>query len=342
MILVEVFLFGSSFHKLLNLGNGIREIEYYDELSKELDECLIIDYKSSKYFNSEFKVYSKPCKMSNILWSLIAAFNVAKELKLKRGEIIVRSKQNLGAWTAYLTAKLLSSKYILRMGYSYAQSKRYESVFGLILYPILYTYEFVMIRLSDQVIISSEYLGRKFFVKNYSLIRNSIDLRFVRARSATKEYRWISVGRIIKMKGSDKLSLFANSRDDGVIIGDNPENFSLGKNNYFHRIDNLQIAKYFGKSKYYVSFSNTEGNPKTLMEAVFSGCIPVLNNIPAHTDVINELGYGYIINNITEACKIIDDDKSNFSESKYIEFINRWSTENVVRKELELLYQCVE
>jgi glycosyltransferase involved in cell wall biosynthesis len=200
----------------------------------------------------------------------------------------------------------------------------------------------MMTRLAGHVIVSSEYLARKFFLTNYSVIRNSIDSRFTLAKSEIKAYRWISVGRIIEMKGSDKFSLFAKSRHDGVIIGDNPDDLPIGNNDYFRRLDNIEVAKYFGRSMYYISFSNTEGNPKTLMEAIFAGCVPILSSIPAHIDVINELGYGYIVSDIESAHNIINNYASNLIEKNFLEFINRWSTKNVVKKELEVLFKCVE
>jgi glycosyltransferase involved in cell wall biosynthesis len=311
-------------------------------LNSGLDNCIVLDYEKGDSNNYEFKVFSKPNSQSNILWSFISAQKVASMLRANNGKTVVRSKQNLGAWTAYLTAKLLGSKFVLRMGYSYAQSKRYENFLGLMLYPVFYLYELSMVHLADRVIVSSEYLAKKFFITNYSLIRNSINLRFTRERKLEKIYHWISVGRIIKMKGSESLEQFSSLRHDGLIIGENTDNIDLGKNTFYPKLNNQDIPNYFGSSKYYVSFSLTEGNPKTLMEAIFAGCIPVLSNIQAHTDVIDELGYGFIINNIQDAHHILNQEESNFSETEYLRFVDRWSLKSVVKMELKLLYECVE
>lgn len=341
MILIETFLYGSSFKKLLELGSGIREIEYYNQLAKGLDECIVIDYKAADLTAKDFTVCSKPNGMTNLFWSFRASKEIFRHLNGNRAQVVVRSKQNLGAWAAFITAKALCANYVVRIGYSYAQSKRYDSTLGYVLYPVLYLYEFILTRVADHVIVSSEYLARKFSVKQYSLIRNSIDLRFTRSIKTKKDYVWVSVGRIIKMKGSAKLSLLATSREDGVIIGDNTSQIDLGKNLVYAKLDNREIGTILGRSKYYVSFSQTEGNPKTLMEAIFAGCIPVVTNIPAHIDVISELGYGYLVEDIEEVHAIIDSGKSNYCDSDYLRFINQWSNESVVAKELEILRSCV-
>ncbi|MGC6479568.1 MAG: glycosyltransferase [Flavobacteriaceae bacterium] len=344
MNLIEVFLYGSSLRKLENIGSASREVEYYESLAKSLNKCYIIDYSNvnkSKIKNT--LIISKPSSFTNFHWSLFAGKHISKEIDFKRENIIVRSKQNLGAWTAYLIAKKFNAKFILRIGYSYSQSKQKESIYGFCLYPIFYFYEYVMVLLSDHVIVSSEYLAKKFFIKKskYSLVRNSVDKRFLNPTQREIKYAWISVGRIIPIKGSLKLSKFAIKRKDGLIVGKNPQKLNLGDNTYFERVDNVEIHQYFASAKYYISLSETEGNPKTLMEAIFSGCIPILSSIPAHKDIIKELGYGYLIESIEEIDVLIDSQKSNFNKACFDTFINRWCTKNVISKEIKLLREYI-
>ena len=144
------------------------------------------------------------------------------------------------------------------------------------------------------------------------------------------------------MKGSDQLSVLATSREDGVIIGSNTDKIDLGKNLIYDKVDNREVAIFLGRSRYYISFSLTEGNPKTLMEAIFAGCIPIVSNIPAHVDVISELGYGFLVQDVEDVQEIINSGKSNYSESNYLSFTNQWSNESVVTKELEILRSCAE
>jgi glycosyltransferase involved in cell wall biosynthesis len=344
MILIEVFLYGSSLKKLEKIGSSSREVEYYKTLANSLEKCYIIDYSEGNKSNiKNTTVISKPSTFKNFFWSLFAGKYISKQIELNRENLVVRSKQNLGAWTAYLIAKKFKAKFILRIGYSYAQSKRFESIYGFCLFPIFYLYEFLMVVISDHVIVSSEYLAKKFLINKhkYSLVRNSVDDRFVCPFQREIKYLWISVGRIIPIKGSLKLSKFALNRKDGLIIGQNPQKLNLGENIYFERIDNVEIHQYFISAKYYISFSETEGNPKTLMEAIFSGCIPILSSIPAHKDIIKELGYGYLINSIEEMNKLIDSGKSNFNKANFDTFVNRWSTKNVINKEIQLLKKYI-
>ena len=78
------------------------------------------------------------------------------------------------------------------------------------------------------------------------------------------------------------------------------------------------------------------------MEAIFAGCIPIVSNIPAHVDVISELGYGFLVEDVEDVQNIINSGKSNYSEFNYLSFTNQWSNESVVTKELEILRSCAE
>ena len=44
-----------------------------------------------------------------------------------------------------------------------------------------------------------------------------------------------------------------------------------------------------------INFSRSEGSPKALIEGIACGCFPIVSDIKAHIDIIEDLKYGTII-----------------------------------------------
>ena len=49
---------------------------------------------------------------------------------------------------------------------------------------------------------------------------------------------------------------------------------------------NENLVQIYKNYKYYISFSLFEGNPKTVLEAMAAGCIPICSNIPSHSEIV--------------------------------------------------------
>src|SRR5690606_18949757 len=81
-----------------------------------------------------------------------------------------------------------------------------------------------------------------------------------------------------------------------VIVGDGPEMSSLRKQverenlNDFIEFVGFQkdTNKWFNLAKYYLMYSESEGLPTSLMQAMSCGLIPVVTNVGNISDLVNE------------------------------------------------------
>lgn len=342
--LIDVFLYGSSLKKLENLGSGFREIPYYNKLSSFFD-VLIIDYEK---YNSDrrldFNILSKNKLFTNFKWSIDYNNCVSKNLKINKSTIIV-SKQFLGSWLGIILKYKLKTKFFLRMGYSYSKSKKYDSFFGKLLSPIYYLIECLAIILSDGVIFSSETLKKRFFlmskIKRNIIIPNPYISSFIvpKKKIIERSYDVIYVGRFNKVKNLNQLNLFFNSIDFKSIIISNVDPSIFKNSKVINHLSNDKVYTYLNDSKYYITFSKSEGSPKSTIEAIASGCIPILSNINIHREIINNLGYGYLVNNHKQAIDIMKKKKNNFKDDLFKKFIYQFSDETCLNKFVKFLNQ---
>ena len=269
MHIVEIFLYRSSFNRLGIFGSDSREIEYYNEYSK-YSEVSVIDYEKSN-LKVKFEIISKPKNVENFKWSI--DYNNVVTNKLKKEVNVIRTKQLFGSWLGLILSKKANSKLIVRMGYSYAQSKYYEGFLGKLLFIPLRFLELYIIKKSDGIIYGSEYLHNIFKKTNTKSIitRNPISDSFIFQNRTKRKFKFIVVGRLIKSKGSDLIQKIDNDISSGIIIGKNIDNIVITNNLLIEHVNNSEISDYLSQSQYYLSLSRTEGSPKAALEAIFSG-----------------------------------------------------------------------
>ena len=335
MQLIETFLFGSSFKKLSEFGSHTREIEYYNYYNQYLD-LNVIDYETSQ-FKTEFKIFSKPLDKNKFLWSIDYNRCISKLFKNKVN--FIRSKQIYGSWLGFFLAKKLKSKFIIRIGYSYSQSKFFQSKFGTIMFPFLRLIEKFLINKADGVIYGSEYLKKIYDCENQKniVVRNPVPEYFFHLNLNNRKISFVSIGRLIKSKGSKEIEIIENHINNASIIGKNTDNINIINSEYKEKVDNDKLPYILKKSKYFLSMSKTEGSPKAMLEAIFCGCIPVVSKIPAHKDIISDLGYGFLVETTDSVIDIINSNKNNYCAEKHKKFVDKWRIKNVVLNEVNFL-----
>ena len=100
----------------------------------------------------------------------------------------------------------------------------------------------------------------------------------------------------------DNYSLNSNSNYKYHIYGEGAEKsklLELGKKNnvnlnIHNRIENADLLDKYGLYKFYLIPSFFEGNPKSMLEAMSKGCIPLLSDIPHHREIIDNEFNGYL------------------------------------------------
>ena len=148
--------------------------------------------------------------------------------------------------------------------------------------------------------------------KNIEFIPNGIDFRKLSEKKEKKKNTFVFVGRIAKNKRIDNLlktfkALAGKNRKTRLYIVGNDfdhllqsfrnlvKNWNLEKNIIFTgNVSESEKAKYLATSRFFVSASEYEGFGISVLESMASGCIPILNDIPAFSNIVN--GFGYLIN----------------------------------------------
>jgi len=101
------------------------------------------------------------------------------------------------------------------------------------------------------------------------------------------------------------ISLFTKESNFSLkIIGSGPEKEELEelihnndlKVSIVDNLNNEDIKKEMNNYKYYLSSSKFEGNPKTILEAMSTGCIVIASNIKNHKEIIKNDSTGFLYN----------------------------------------------
>jgi len=242
-------------------------------------------------------------------------------------------------------ARLIGCPFIIRCGYVWADSfLNNRGGIGRIGSILIKAIENTLIQRADAYIFAAEHVQKKYSkqigVKKYSIIPNGYNTEYFTVKSTTKKYDYVYVGRLIELKGIDLILDVAQSRPEAkfLVIGDGPyrEKISECKNvEIISHVQNHELPKYFNESTAVISLSRTEGNPKATIEGILCGLYPVLSDIPAHQEIVAQLGYGTIVEDIAGVPNKVDELKIDS------ELLEKFRIQNdqvaVVNKEVQFM-----
>ncbi len=175
-----------------------------------------------------------------------------------------------------------------------------------------------------------------------------------------KKINIVFVGWLEKTKGIEELLLSALALKEKKInfklwvVGDGSqklkmENFSK-QNNLFSLIEftswqsELELREIYKKSHIFLLPSWTEGLPNSMIEAMATGCVPVVTNVGNISDFINESN-GVLVKPkqldelIEKLIKLIINENNflNLATASYNTAVNNFSTEKNIKKLLNLV-----
>ena len=154
-------------------------------------------------------------------------------------------------------------------------------------------------------------LNRRFKylnLKKIKLRRNWSSVNVPKNYENRYKNKLLSIGRLENQKNYEFLiKNLVNTKFTLDIYGEGTltnELKSLAKKlnvkvNFLGFKNNEEILQQISNYKYYVTSSLFEGNPKTVLEAMGSGCIVIASNIKNHSEIIknNKNGYLYELEN---------------------------------------------
>jgi glycosyltransferase involved in cell wall biosynthesis len=319
-----VFTFGISLQRWKEIGSLDREIKPYLFLASkgykitfltygDTADLKIIPQSSGINIIPVYSLYNKSrFTIINIIKSLAIVFYINK---YDSSYDLIKTNQLWGAWAAILLKLKYSSKMIVRSGYDPYMNElnnRISIKRFIYKYNALLSYYFC-----DYIFVTTDPI-KKFLMKTYGVdmskvdtIPNFIDTSLFSPDSSFKQYsdRVLYVGRLSSEKNIVPMAeLFIGSNIQLDIIGSGEcltKLINLRDNhnaniNIIGPIDNSSLAQYYKKYKILLLLSKYEGHPKTLLEAMSTGVIPVGLNVQGINSVIDDGVNGFLVESISD------------------------------------------
>ncbi len=316
------FTFDYSLKTWSNSGTIEREVEIYKKLKDEYGvEFIFFTYGDStdnsyKEVHDHFEVipiYSKIKYSNSKIIRLIKSFIIPFIYRDKFKDVsILHQHQLLGSWVPIIIKLIYKKPLVLRTGYNsevFAKNDKKSSLL-IMSYKIL---NYLALKICDLYTVASfsDYELLKKYFKKDKLNRLQIRPNWVEINESQESYnkryknKILTVGRLENQKNFELLIQEFKDTKDYIsidIVGSGSLLNELKKlaeknNTQVNFIGNLKyehLLNLYSKYMIYISTSFFEGNPKTVLEAMGSGCIVVASDIPNHRELIDHKVNGYL------------------------------------------------
>lgn len=301
-------------------GTLERELKIFDFLNEKYNlKVIFVTYGDKKDFKvlenykkfEVFPIYSKYKKFDNKFLGFIQSFFILFLLKKELKNInIVYQNQLLGSWVSILFSFIIKKPIYIRTGYDmYKFSiKEKKSFIKIIFYKLI---RFFSLKFCSLYSVSNESDLKELSLK-YKQHKNKLVLRPNWAEYTSKvpfenrsSNKFLTVGRLVEQKNFELLLYELQKFVDYVeldVVGEGPElnkllNLSKElkvKVNFLGKMNNKDLLQIYQNYKFFFSSAKFEGNPKTVLEAMGSGCVVFASDIPSHRELINHSFNGYI------------------------------------------------
>jgi len=316
MHIIYFFTYGYSLKTWKDSGQLDREIKHFEALHEKnnnLTFTLITygDYEEINYLDKEFiNVVPFYRYKNNSKWKFIRFINSFSVIALfnnydfNDSQLIIQN-QLLGSWVAYIFKIKLKIPIIVRTGYDMYEFSILEkkSLFKRIFYKYLTLFA---LNISNLYTVTSS-CDKNFLVKKFSNKYNSkIKIRpnwasenneFVNTNNILRDTKKIiSIGRLENQKNYEFIirSLYKTNFEldiygEGTLkksLAELAESLQV-KVNFCGIVDNEKLLNLLRSYKYFITSSKFEGNPKSVLEAMASGCIVLASKIKNHVEFLN-------------------------------------------------------
>ena len=314
------FTYDVSLRDWEELGLLDRELALYNSISEDKNIKFTFvtygndDEKNILGENNNFKIVplgnylNYKNKYFRFILSLLIPFKLKKELK----DIdILKTNQLMGSWIPIVLKYITKKPLIIRTGYDALDFaiKDKKSKFKIILYYFL---TLLALKCSNMYFVTSKkdienIKNRfKFFkIKNIYHRPNWVNITDSKKKiTERKKETLLAVGRLETQKNYiNLLSNLSNSDLEIHIFGtgslkEKVENFANKNNlkvNLHENINHSKLMNLYEDYMFFVMYSNYEGHPKTLIEAMSKGCIPIILKNENNTEIIDHYENGILL-----------------------------------------------
>jgi glycosyltransferase involved in cell wall biosynthesis len=344
-LIVGIFLtWDNSLNTWEKSGTLDRELNIFKKLHQEKGVQFVIftygdkndcNYENKFEFLKIIPIYSKIKRSKSRLIRVIKSFIIPFKFKNELSTVeVIYQNQLLGCWVPILVKILRNKPLLIRTGYDMLDfaKKENKSFYIKVFYKILTT---IGVRASDLFTVTSQTDLERFKYKypkkkNKFILRpNWVEIFNPKKLEDRKSNHILTAGRLVTQKNFQYLiTEFSNTKEVTVIdiVGEGDQKKELQilaeqkrvEVNFLGKLNHSELQKLFQNYKYYISTSLFEGNPKTLLEAMASGCVVFASNINNHKEIISHLNTGVLFelkeNKLKNIFDEYKDDKEKLSK----------------------------
>lgn len=344
MKLLVFFTFGVSLKTWIDTGIISREVEVYRELTKRGVDVSFFTYGDAQDIsianNLDFSIEVFPLyehrppfnfKFFNFIYSFW--FIITRNKQFKNFDFF-KSNQFWGSWLPFFCKLIFKRPFILRCGFEYNTFiKNTRSRFFILLTHFISR---ILYRSADRIFVTS--ISDLNFISNIflrnedknkiSLLPNLIHTDKFKPINLKPSRDILVIARLEVQKDvglaitiASELNLSLTLIGKGSLVKEicNLAESILKDFVYIESISNDEIPFIINDHRFYLSTSLYEGNPKSLLEAMSTGCVVVARNSPGINSIIDSGVNGYLFTDIDHLrilLKEISTLSSNFSKIK--------------------------
>lgn len=375
MNILYFFTYGYSLKTWNESGQLNRELKHFEKLHEENNKIkfTLITYgikDDLNLFDKDFidiiPIYQYSKKSKYKIFDLINSLFLFKKLNrvIENKPTLVIQNQLLGCWVSFIFKIKFKIPLIIRTGYdmyefSIKEKKKY---FKRILYKYLTLFGLLN---SDMYTVTSkcdlEFLKLNFnekYIKKIKIRKNWVDFEDV-SYGIDKSYelnKLVSVGRLESQKNYPLIFKALEGTDYELDIfgeGSLKEELNLLskdlniKVNFMGILNNEKLLLELRKYQYYLTASTYEGNPKSVLEAMLSGCVVIASNVKNHKEFLDSSNSFLFENDSLEDLKNtlnkikIKPDIKEIQKNSKSTLKKEYSLQNLVELELKDFYELV-
>lgn len=315
---------GDSLEKQSLVGQDERFINYYlKPYSKNFEKVFIFSYGDKNYLKklpSGIVLLPNKHSLPRLIYQFILCFLYSTQV---RNCNVFRVMQTSGGIPAIVGRIFFGKPFIVTYGFDYQSISQLEGKrIRAVLFPLLLA---IILKLADSVFVTTKknlkILSKKIG-KKVIYIPNGVDIyKFKPQKKRNKNFFTIlNIGRLVKQKNQQLLikavGLSRFKKNIKLqIIGSGPLKKDLlriaeQKGVILEIIDHIDYGKmpfHYINAELFCLPSLEEGSPKVLIEALSSGCICVVSDIPQHREIISDKINGFLCaQNVGKFTKLID------------------------------------